>query len=341
MIKLAMVGCGYWGMNHVRSFSRVSGAKIRYAVELDERKLQAVGNLLPYVQLETNLNKVLKDKEVDAVVIATPTAEHYEVAKAALLAGKHVLCEKPLCPSSAQSDELTRLAEEKQRVLMVGHVFLFNPGIVKVKELIDDGNFGTMQYLSAARTNLGPIRSDVNAAFDLATHDISIFNWLMDGEPEVVSATGAVFLQSGIEDVVFMSLRYPNNKMGVIQASWLDPKKVRQMTVVGTKQMITWDDMQPAAPVMVYDKGATLAPDANSYGEHLRISMWDGDVRLPKVPPAEPLLVQNQFFIRSVEEGVCKRSDGRFATSVVRVLEACAASIALGGSPVEVCKVER
>jgi predicted dehydrogenase len=306
------------------------------AVDVDRARLDRISEMFPGLGTEQDHHKVLDDCNVDAVIIATPTHTHYQLVKEALMAGKHVLCEKPLCETSVEAQELVELAHARKLLLMVGHVFLFNPGIVKVKELIEAGEFGTMQYLSATRTNLGPIRSDVNAAYDLATHDISIFNWLMNSEPEVVSATGTAFLQSGIEDVVCISLRYPDNVMGIIQTSWLDPKKVRQMTVVGTKQMITWDDLQPAAPVTIYDKGATAAPVASGYGEHLRISMWDGDMRLPKVAPAEPLVLQNQYFVRAIESGSCQRSDGHFSTGVVKVLEACSASMAQGGTPVEV-----
>lgn len=338
MTNVAVVGCGSWGPNHIRNFRSLPGARVVAAVDVDRACLDRIAAMFPDVRTEQDHHKVLDDSKVDAVIIATPTHTHYQLVKEALMADKHVLCEKPLCETSVQARELVDLAHQRKLLLMVGHVFLFNPGIVKVKELIDTSSFGTMQYLSATRTNLGPIRSDVNAAYDLATHDISIFNWLMDNEPQVVSCTGAAFLQPGIEDVVCISLRYPNNAMGIIQTSWLDPKKVRQMTVVGTKQMITWDDLQTAAPVSVYDKGAIVGPVPSGYGEHLRISMWDGDVRLPKVSVAEPLMVQSQYFLGCIEEGSCNRSNGHFSTGVVKVLEACAESIAKGGLPIQIQK---
>jgi predicted dehydrogenase len=188
--------------------------------------------------------------------VATPLQTHYGLVKKVLLAGKHVLCEKPLCETVAQGRELIDLAQARGLVLMVGHVFLFNPGIMKVKQILETGGLGNLHYMHAIRTNLGPIRRDCNAAFDLATHDISIFNWLVGCEPLAVSATGGCFLQPGIEDVVSISLKYPGDVFGSIQASWLNPKKVRQITVVGSKQMVTWDDLQLGSPVACYDKGA-------------------------------------------------------------------------------------
>lgn len=336
MIRLGVIGCGHWGPNHIRNFSDLPGATVKYAVDTDQSRLAAVGKLFPYVRPVSSYTGVLDDPEIDAVVIATPTGLHYSLVKQALIAGKHVLCEKPLCRTSTESEELVSLAQRHKRILMVGHVFLFNAGIIKLKELIDASHLGSMQYLSAVRTNLGPIRNDVNAAYDLASHDISIFNWLLDSEPMVVSATGTAFLKPGVEDVVCLSLRYPGNIMGIIQASWLDPKKVRQITAVGNRQMVTWDDLQPASPVAIYDKGASIASAPTEYGEYLRISMWDGDVRLPKVNMGEPLKVQSQYFLECLMKGSCERSNGSFGAGVVKTLEACAASLSMGGAAVEV-----
>jgi predicted dehydrogenase len=270
------------------------------------------------------------------VVISTPVSTHYEIVRESILAGKHVLCEKPLCNDSKQGEELVELARAKGRLLMVGHVFLFNPGIAKLKELVDAGELGTLRYLSASRTNLGPIRSDVDVAYDLCSHDISIFNWLLGSEPEVVSATGASFVQPGVEDVVFVSMKYPGNVLASINASWLDPKKVRQITVVGSRQMATWDDLQLTTPIAIYDKGANTVQDYEDYGEFLRLSMWDRDVRLPKVDFDEPLKVQAIEFLKSLQNGQAERADGTFGLRVVKVLEAIDASVQQGGSPVRV-----
>jgi predicted dehydrogenase len=278
----------------------------------------------------------VNDPNIDAVVISTPVSSHYEIVRESILAGKHVLCEKPLCKNSGQGEELVELACANRCLLMVGHVFLFNAGIAKLKELIDAGELGTLRYLLASRTNLGPIRSDVDLAYHLCSHDISIFNWLLGVEPEVVSATGASFVQSGVEDVAFVSMKYPGNVVASINASWLDPRKVRQITVVGNRQMATWDDLQPTAPIAIYDKGVNTIQDYGNFGEFLRLSMWEGDVRLPKVCFDEPLKVQAIEFLKSLQKGRVECADGVFGLRVVKVLEAIAASMQQGGTPVRV-----
>jgi len=304
--------------------------------DLDEKRLEYVSQMFPGLRCEHDYRRIIGDPDIDAVVVATPISTHYEVVRASILAGKHVLCEKPLCKNSKQGEDLVELARVNERLLMVGHVFLFNPGIVKLKELIDAGELGNVRYLSASRTNLGPIRSDVNAAYDLCSHDISIFSWLLNSEPEVVSAMGASFVQSGTEDVVFVSMKYPGNVLANIHASWLDPKKVRQITVVGSQQMMTWDDLQTTSPIAIYDKGASADQDYGDFGEFLRLSMWDRDIRLPKVPTDEPLKVQATEFLKSLQERRVEHSDGKHALQVVRTLEAIAISLQQSGRPVRV-----
>jgi predicted dehydrogenase len=233
------------------------------------------------------------------------------------------------------------LAQAEGRVLMVGHVFLFNPGIMKLKELVDTGELGELQYLSASRANLGAFCSDINVAYDLATHDISIFNWLLGGEPEIVSASGASFVRSGVEDVAFVSMRYPGNVLANIHVSWLDPKKVRKITVVGRRQMATWDDLQPTSPIAIYDKGASTVRDYDDYGEYLRLSTWEGDIRLPRVRPNEPLKLQDAQFLEWLRDGHIHNGhsghcDARFTLGIISVLEAISISMKNGGTPVSV-----
>jgi predicted dehydrogenase len=330
--RLALIGCGHWGPNHLRTFNGLPGSVMDRVVDLDPGRLEAVRLAHPGVRCEQDVFAVLEDPAIDAVVVATPMRTHYRLVQDALLAGKHVLCEKPLCETAKEGEELVELAAAADRILMVGHVFLFNPAIEKLKELIDSGELGILYYLSAFRTNLGPIRSDANAAYDLAAHDISIFNWLLGAEPEEVLATGASFLQPDVEDVVFVALRYPNGVLTSVQASWLDPKKVRQITVVGSKRMATWDDLQLTAPIAIFDKGAVAQPESGDFGEFLRLSMWDGDIRLPKVRSDEPVKLQALSFLDAIEHGVVQRSDGAFAVGVVRALEAIAASIRAGSA---------
>ena len=335
MTSIAVIGCGAWGPNHIRVFTELPGARVAAAVDVAEEPLARVRQLNPDVRCERDYRSVLADEEIDAVVVATPTLAHHELVREALLAGKHVLCEKPLCARPVDADELVRLAEEMGRVLMVGHVFLFNGGIVKVKELIDAGELGAILYLSASRTNLGPIRRDVNAAFDLASHDIAIFNWLLDAQPQLVSAFGGAFLQPGIEDVTFVSMRYPGGVVASMRSSWLDPKKVRQLTVVGTRRMLTWDDLEISTPIAVYDKGASANGKYSDFDEFLHLSMWDGDVRLPKIQLGESLKLQASMFLEYLASGRVERSDGAFGAGVVRVLDAIQQSLQADGAPVE------
>ena len=334
-MKVAVLGCGRWGPNHIRVFSSLAGCEVSAVADTDPAQLKRMAEMFRDVNCVADYRQILADPQIDAVVIVTPTSTHHQIVREAILAGKHVFCEKPLCETTEQALELSDLARANGKVLFVGHVFLFNAGLLKVKELIDQGELGAIQYLSSSRTNLGPIRKDVNVAVDLASHDISIFNWLLDSEPEIVTATGAVFLQPGVEDVAFISLRYPKNVLAGIQVSWLDPKKVRQITIVGSKRMATWDDLELMTPVAVYEKGAYAT--SSDYGDFLHISYWDGDVKLPKIEAHEPLKSQDDYFLKAIREKlVTNRSDGPFGAGVVRVLEAVSRSLEQAGAPVRV-----
>jgi predicted dehydrogenase len=336
-VSIALIGCGAWGANHARVFSALPESQLVAVADADQKQLDRVHALQANLRLESDYRKLIDDESIEALIIATPTQAHYAIVKEALEAGKHILCEKPLCKTEVEAQELAALAENQQRVLMVGHTFLFNPGLNKIRELVVNNELGQFRYLSSIRTNLGPIRRDVNAAYDLATHDIAIFNWLVNGEPEMVSAIGASFLQPGVEDVVLISMRYPGNVLASIQASWLDPKKVRQITVVGSRKMATWNDLELTTPVAIYEKGVDVQNSANDYGEFLKIAMWEGDVRLPKVQLEEPLKVQARYFLNAVSQQIpLERSGPQFSVGVVRVLEAVSKSIAANGQPVAV-----
>jgi predicted dehydrogenase len=320
-IKLAVIGCGAWGPNHIRNFNSLQGCQVVGIADLDEARLKQMASANPGLKTETDYRRFLDNPEVNAVVVATPTSTHYQIVREALQAKKDVLCEKPLCTLTSEGEALVQLAHRQERILMVGHVFLFNPGILKVKDLVDAGEIGAVRSLFAIRTNLGPVRRDVNAAWDLASHDISIFNWLLNAEPVEVQAMGAAFLQPRVEDVVNITMKYPGNVLASIQCSWLDPKKVRQITLVGSKRMITWDDLALSNPVAIYEKSVETTNEINDYGEFLRLSMVDGDVRLPKVKTDEPLKTQDNAFIHAVRERKAPRSDGAFSVGVVRALE--------------------
>jgi predicted dehydrogenase len=335
IINIGVIGCGHWGPNHVRVCSQLKESRVVACADLDAKRLELMREQHPQVRVFQDYRELLKLAEVDAVVVAAPTRVHYEVVKAALEANKHVLCEKPLCTHWQEAAELVALAKANQRLLMTGHVFLFNSGIVKLKELLSNGDPGKLRYLRALRTNLGPVRRDVNSVYDLATHDIAIFNWLLNSRPESVSAVGAQFLQPGIEDVAFISLRYPDNILGHIQVSWLDPKKLREIVVVGDKKMVIWDELAPAGPITIYDKTVVRHENYDDFGQ-FQLLAREGDITIPKVRVEEPLKVQNRFFLKCLGEGRLPMNDGAFAVDVVRVLEAIEQSLKSGGVPAPV-----
>jgi predicted dehydrogenase len=335
VLGIGVIGCGHWGPNHVRVFSQLRDSRVVACADLDAKRLEVIREQHPQVQVFPDYHEMLKLAEVDAVVVAAPTRVHYGVVKAALQANKHVLCEKPLCTDAREATELVELARARQRVLMTGHVFLFNSGIVKLKELVSNGDSGRIYYLRALRTNLGPVRRDVNSVFDLATHDIAIFNWVLNSRPESVSAVGGQFLQAGVEDVAFISLRYPNHVLGHIQVSWLDPKKLREIVVVGDKKMVIWDELAPAGPVTIYDKTVVRHENYEDFGQ-FQLLAREGDITIPKVRLEEPLKVQNRFFLKCIGEGRLPMNDGPFAVDVVKVLEAIEKSLQSGGAPAPV-----
>ena len=336
-IRIGVVGCGYWGPNHLRVFSQLKGSTVTAFSDLDPKRLAAIGAQYPDATGYADFNELVANPNVDAIVVCVPTKRHFDIVKVALAAGKHVLCEKPLTVEPSEAAELSRLAAAHNVILMTGHVFLFNPGILKLKELIKAGTPGRLYYLRALRTNLGPVRHDVNAVYDLASHDISIFNFLMDAEPVTASAVGAAFLQPGIEDLAFISLKYPNDVVANIQVSWLDPKKLREIVMVGDKQMVVWDELAPAGPISIYDKGIVKEQYYDTFGQ-FQLLAREGDITIPRVKPAEPLKEQNQAFLNCINAGSIGFSDGPFSEGVVRALDAIARSLAAGGAPMQVGK---
>lgn len=337
MVNIGVIGCGHWGPNHIRIFSQLSDSKVLMCADLSPERLKNIQKLFPQVKTTSDHREILKNKDINAVCIATPTATHFAMAKEALEHQKHVLCEKPLALDPKECLELKALAEKQNRFLMVGHVFLFNEGIVKLKEYVRSSQFGRTYYAHSERTNLGPFRYDVNALWDLAPHDISIFNHLFDAVPVSVSARGQKYLGDQLEDVAFATLEYPNNIMANIHVSWLDPKKVRQITVVGEKQMINWDDLDNLGPIRLYDKHVErTATFYESYGEFQLLSK-EGSIMIPKVGINEPLKNQGQYFIECIER---KRppvvADAQKAYDVVRILIAIQSSMNQKGQLVAV-----
>ena len=334
-LRVAVIGCGRWGPNHIRNFAGHEHAQVVCCADLDPLRLELMRDLFPSVETTTDVQQVLTDPRVQAVVIATPTVTHFELTRRAMVAGKHVLCEKPLATAAAEAGELLGVARDTGRVLMVGHVFLFNAGILKLRDLVASGELGRLYYFHATRTNPGPIRQDVDCVWDLATHDVAIFNCLLGDVPLEVSARGTHFLRDGRVDVAFITLTYPDNVLANIWVSWLDPKKVRQVTVVGDHKMVTWDDMATGVPITIYDTGVLGEPFYRNFGEFQLVTK-EGNILIPKVPAGEPLRAQTDYFISCVRAGrieLCGPSDG---LQVVRVLEAITRSMAARGAPMPV-----
>ena len=336
-IRIAVIGLGRWGPNHVRNFQALKESPVVAAADTDSACRARIQAVYPAMSIEEDYHRILARNDVDAVVVATPTGTHYEIVRSALEAGKHVLCEKPLASKGRDAWDLVSLAEKRKLHLMVGHVFLFNPGIEYLAKALEEKVAGPVYYLDAVRTNLGPFRYDVNAAWDLASHDIYIFNHLLRQRPTSVAAAGGHYLQKKLEDIVFMTLHYPDGVLGHIHVSWLDPKKVRQITVVGEKKMLTWDDLGTPGPVMIYDRSVVKEPRYDSFGE-FQLLAREGDVIMPRVPSQEPLTAQARAFLKKVAAGdeLGGRGSARQGAEVVDVLEAVSKSLASEGRQTEV-----
>jgi predicted dehydrogenase len=335
--RVAVVGCGRWGFNYIRVFGELPEAEVVAACDQRADRLEAVGLRFPGLELSPDVPGVLGRSDIDAVVVATPAATHYEVALASLRAGKHVLVEKPITVKVAQAEELINLSEAKGLALMVGHIFLYNAGVRAVKASLDADGGSHVYYVYARRTNLGPVRDDVNALWDLAPHDVSIFNYLLGTRPAWVSATGGRVLQNCREDVGFVSLGYDNGVMGNIHVSWADPAKVREVVVVSSDKRIVFDDVKTREPVRIFKRGIATeqASAPRSYGE-FRFQIRDGDIISPKVEASEPLKAQCLHFLECVTQGKRPLTDGRSGLDVVRVMEAIDRSLAQNGAPVRV-----
>ena len=334
MIRVAVIGAGQWGPNLIRNFHNKQTSEVVWIIDRDAARLDEVHARFPDAQTAGDPEQALRDPSVDAVVVATPTSTHYVLAKEALERRKHVLVEKPLTTQVKQGLGLLELAARQRLILMVGHVFVYNPAIRKVKEYLDAGHLGKLYYVSMVRTNLGPIRLDVNAAWDLAAHDLSIVNYLLDAEPLSVSAIGGTWINQGIEDAVFATLRYPQGVLVNLHASWLNPRKARDITVVGERRMLTFDDMNLNEPLRIYDKQVTDACTRSTYVDSFasfRASVRKGDITVPKVPLGEPLATQCAHFLECIVTGKQPLTGGREGVAVVRALEAMQRSIRARG----------
>ncbi|HEY2740208.1 MAG TPA: Gfo/Idh/MocA family oxidoreductase [Thermoanaerobaculia bacterium] len=329
MLRIAVIGAGHWGPNLIRNFHNHQTSEVAWVVDRDEARLEITRSRYPDVQVTQDAAAVIADPTVDAVVISTPTVTHYDLAAAALRAGKHALVEKPIATTAAEANDLCRLAAAAGRVLMVGHVFLFNNAIRWVKGFLAEEKLGRLFYISMLRTNLGPIRMDVNAAWDLAAHDISIANDWLGGLPHTVAAHGGSWINPGIEDAVFAQLWYPGGIMVNLNVSWLSPRKVRDITVVGEKGMLTFDDMNLSEPLRLYDKQVTerRTPGFIDTFASFRTSIREGDIQIPSVAAGEPLKAECDHFLECIATGARPLTGGESGADAVRVLEALSRSL--------------
>ena len=335
MIKIGVVGCGHWGINFIRNFEEIKESKIIIVSDVNEERLNFLKVRFPHLKFSLNYQDVLYNPQVEAVVIATPATTHFKIATQALYAGKHILVEKPLTISIEDSKRLIDLAYEKGKILMVGHTFCFNKGIHKLKEYISISEFGEIYYLHAVRTNLGPIRKDVNVLYDLVPHDIAIFLYLIEQMPLEIQANGRGYLKENIEDFVSLSLSFPNRIMANVYASWIEPCKVRKITVIGSKKMIVFDDVNNLETIKIYDKGVIKEKSYNTFGE-FQLILRDGDVSIPKVELKEPLKIECQHFLKCIKENKQPITNGENGLKVGKILAAAQESLHKQGTPIEV-----
>ncbi len=336
-LSIGVVGLGYWGPNLARNFSQLNDCRLAALCDLDPQRLERVGSAHPKAARFSDFQEMLELPDLDAVAVATPVPSHYRLAKASLLAGKHVLVEKPFAASVAECEELIELADSRELTLMVGHTFLYSEPIRVIKEFIDSGELGEIRYINSQRLNLGLFQKDINVVWDLAPHDLSIILHLLGVAPDFVNCQGNAHITPGIEDVSNLSLSFPEGRFATVQSSWLEPRKVRQMTIVGTRKMIVYDDIQPMEKIRIYDTRVERPPHYASFGE-FQYSYHYGDSFIPYLRQLEPLRQMCQHFVDSVEAGTPPLSDGHDGLGVVRILEASSKSLKSNGAAIPVEK---
>lgn len=335
MIGIGVIGYGYWGPNLVRNFAQTDGAAVVAVCDGRQERLDIAEKLYPGVKTSTDVSQVLVDPAVDAVAIATPVTTHHSLAKQALLAGKHVFVEKPFTATSAEGVELIDLADDRGLTLMVDHTFIYTSAVRKIHELVRMGDLGQLYYYDSVRINLGLFQSDVSVMWDLAVHDLSIMDFLIDRDPVTVSATGVSHVPGQPENMAYLTCMFPDNLIAHFHVNWLAPVKVRQTLVCGSEKMVVFDDVDMSEKVKVYDKGVILDEREESvYQRH--VGYRTGDMWAPRLDNVEALAVEASHFVDCVASGQTPLSDGRAGLRVVRILEAAHESMAQQGLPVEV-----
>lgn len=338
MLRIGVIGCGYWGPNLIRNFSQLNGSNVVMCSDLSSKRLEHMKSLYAQIDTSEDFHDILRRDDVDAVVVATPPQTHRDIALAALQAGKHVFVEKPLALSVEEGSDLVAAAKRSGLTLMVGHTFVYTAAVNKIKGLIDAGELGDIFYISSTRVNLGIFQEHINVVWDLAPHDVSILNYILGGMPESVATQAHGYIRDDVEDVAFLTLRYGRGVMAHVQVSWLNPNKIRRTIVVGSKKMLVYDDVSPLEKIRIYDKGVSVMPHYDTFGE-FHLSYRFGDIYIPRLDDSEPLKVACQHFLDCIAGKEGGRSAGGAGLDVVRVLEAADASIRDNGRPIEIVPV--
>jgi predicted dehydrogenase len=332
-IVVGIVGCGYWGPNLVRNFKGLSNCHLRAMCDTSEARLKHMRSLYGDVEGVTDFEHLLNGVGLDAVAVATPVKYHFPLAKASLLAGKHTLIEKPMAASSAECEELIEIAKRNGLVLMVGHTFLYSAPVRKIAEIVQAGDIGEIRYINSRRLNLGLFQKDINVAWDLAPHDISIILHVLGESPQTVNCQGNAHVTPGIQDVTNISLSFRQKRFATIQSSWLEPRKVRDMTIVGTRRMIVYDDLQTHEKIRIYDTRVERPPHNDTFAD-FHYSYHYGDSYIPHIQQEEPLKVECSHFLDCIEKGITPLTSGLKGLELVRILEAASKSLKNDGAPV-------
>lgn len=326
MFHVGVIGCGYWGPNLIRNFQQLNRSRVVRVADLDQARLQHMKSLYPDIDTAMDYKAIIDDPLIDIVAIATPVGTHYRFAAEAIAAGKHVFVEKPIAASAKDAESLVRLARSHKVKLMVGHTFIYTAAVRKMKEIIQSGELGDIYYINSQRLNLGLFQKDINVLWDLAPHDISIILFLLDKEPLWISATGSSNVNGAMEDVAVLTMKFDEKLISFTQVSWLDPDKIRRMTVVGSKKMMVYDDVQPTEKIRIYDKAVEMPRHYDTFAE-FHYSYKYGDIVIPKIDGKEPLSTELSHFLDCIEQDLLPMSSGEKGEDVVRILEAADISL--------------
>jgi predicted dehydrogenase len=337
VLTVGVVGLGYWGPNLARNFDQLPDCRLGALCDLDPERLEIMRLLYPDAACYVSFNQMLEQANLDAVVVATPVHQHFPLGKAAMLAGKHVLIEKPLASSTAECEELIALAERCELTLMVGHIFVYSAAVQMIRRIIDSGDLGEIRYINSQRLSLGLFHNDINVVWDLAPHDLSMILYLLGRSPGAVNCQGHANITPGIEDVANVSLSFECGRFATIQSSWLEPRKVRQMTIVGSRQMIVYDDIEPLEKIRIHDTRIERPPHYETFGE-FQYTYHYGDSFIPRLEQTEPLRQMCQHFIACSLSGAAPLSNGESGLEVVRILEACSKSLKANGGLISIAE---